>query len=184
MPRRNGQTVWIICLTSENYHSFGEISSLITALPGRTHLLTDLSIFETLHILSEHNLDGFFHQIISRGHTQPGNYVFWQKLSIALKIRRCQRCVLFDTNACSIVAVKLLGWAGCLVTSLENVAHEPLSNRTSDTQLGRGAWYDTRFSTMEKALRHYIFGSIASATSNKNSSGSHVQKGVSFCSNS
>ena len=182
MPRRIGQTVWIICLTAANHQSFGSTYSLITALPGTIHLLTDLTIFKTISILYKYKLAGSFTRIISRGSGQCNNYVFWQKLSSVLKIRRCQRCVLFDTNACSIVAVKLMGWSGCLVTSPDNVASEKLIHRTSDTQIGRGAWYDTRFSTMEEAMRHYIFGSITSTQNGQRNNESQVHR-VSFHSN-
>lgn len=179
MPRRIGKTVWIICLTAANHHSFISIYALITALPGIIHLLTDLTIFKTISILNKYGLAGYFTRIISRGSRECNRYVFWKKLSSVLKICRCQRCVLFDTNACSIVAVKLMGWAGCLVTSTDNVAHEKLINRKSDTQIGRGAWYDTRFSTMEDALRHYIFGSISSTQNGQRNNESEIHR-VSF----
>lgn len=164
MPRRIGQTVWVLCLTESNYDSFGQSSHMISALPGDTHLLTDVSVFRTLDVLGKSGMIGSFKRIISRGHIQCNNFAFWKNISSVLRIRRCKRCVLIDTNACSIVASKLIGWIGCLVTSPDNVAPEELAHRTSNTQLGRGACYDTRFSTMEDAMRHYIFGSISQST--------------------
>lgn len=161
MPRRIGQTVWVLCLTESNYGSFGKSSHMIAALPGEVHLLTDVSVFRTLGVLEKHGMTGLFEHIISRGRLKCNDFTFWKNISRVLRIRRCKRCVLIDTNACSIVASKLIGWIGCLVASPDNVAPEKLAHRTSNTQLGRGACYDTRFSTMENALRHYIFGSIS-----------------------
>ena len=160
MPRRTGQTVWVICLTELNKNEFALISDLLCALIGRVCLLTDLSIFETLNVCEESGVCGVFDSVVSRTQAERIDINYWRKLSGNLHIYRYDRTICIDTCPSAVVAAKLLGWVGCLIAP-DNIVVEKTKHRTSDKYLGRGPWYDARFADMHSALSHFIFGSIA-----------------------
>ena len=159
MPKRLGQTIWIIALTHLNKEDFPIVSKILSSLIGKIYLLSELSCYDTMNTIIISNLQHVFTDIVNRTNNEQHTFEFWSNLSTLLKINRYKRCILIDTDPQAIVGAKLLGWVGCLIQKKKSL-FEFKKNRCGDTQIGRGVWYDCRFDHINEALYHYVFGSI------------------------
>ena len=172
MPPR----AWVIALTRSTLRSFQESKEYLLALTGTRHLVSDLSLFETVRVLHATGLLGAFHSLSGGGWcpTRTGRFrgratdpTFIPNLARSAGILRNARCVYIDSEPGAIVAAKLQGWEGCLVAAqgLLRVSQPSSSSRHGssrasgeDARVGRGAWYDARFPSLRRALKFYIFG--------------------------
>ena len=163
---RTGRTAWVVALTSVTRKDLSDRScaSLLVALSGTLHLLSDFDLFTTLTILDAGGLIGSFHSVlVARSPAQASDPNYLPSAYTALAIPRHARCVYIDSDAGAIVAAKLLGWDGCLVarTGILRYGRRPGGAARRGRRVGHGAWYDHRFPNLRRALAYYIFGARA-----------------------
>ena len=190
---RCGRTVWIVVLSSgtrSDIETCEETRSLLLALPGRRHLVTDYGLHETTTLLDGAGLLGAFHSVVERGPTRARDPCYLARVARgSMGVLRHQACVYLDADAGAVVAAMLLGWSGCLIAAgavsgvygdsssppaattttttrrgilVRRAVRRPERRRHRDDQsrLGCGAWYTTRFPSLRRALHHYVFGTV------------------------
>ena len=115
---RCGRTVWVVVLspgTRSHLAACGETRSLLLALPGRRHLVSDYGLHETTRILDGAGLLGAFHSVVERGPERARDPAFLARANRTMAVLRHQTCVYIDADPGAVVAAMLLGWSGCLV---------------------------------------------------------------------
>mgnify|MGYP001330334982 CR=1 FL=1 len=149
-----GHATWFVALTETTRSQLerGVCTSLLVALSGGRHLISDFDIHTTLLVLDRGGLLGVFHSVFTdRNDVQASDPLYMRRISRESAIRRNDRCIYADSRPGPLVAAKVFGWTGCLIARTATIANR------AHVGCG-GVWYDSRFSSLRRALRHYIFG--------------------------